>query len=306
MSRTATPGVILLALFCLGQAAPTRLQPDPPAKCDDCAMWNQPRAPFKIFGNSYFVGPFGVSSVLIVSNAGLILVDAGLPQSAPLIDANIRTLGFRTEDVKLIVNGHAHYDHAGGLSALQRFTGATVAAGAAGAPALEAGKPTPDDPQVAFANSRFPPVAHVRGVRDGEVLRVGDVAITAHLTPGHTPGSTTWTWRSCEGARCLDVVYADSISAVSAPGFRFTGDATHPSLVPTMRASIAKLAALPCDIVIGAHPSVADLDGKLKRRAADPNGPNPFIDPNGCRAIADSMSKGLDARIAEERSTQRQ
>src|SRR5581483_10929376 len=223
---------------------------------DDCAMWNQPRAPFKIFGNSYFVGPFGVSSVLIVSNAGLILVDAGLPQSAPLIDANIRTLGFRTEDVKLIVNGHAHYDHAGALSALQRFTGATVAAGAAGAPALEAGKPTPDDPQVAFANSRFPPVAHVRGVRDGEVLRVGDVAITAHLTPGHTPGSTTWTWRSCEGARCLDVVYADSINAVSAPDFQYSRE---PVRVAAFRQSIARVAALPCDLMVSVHPEFSQL-----------------------------------------------
>jgi metallo-beta-lactamase class B len=142
----------------------------------------------------------------------------------------------------------------------------------------------------------------VRGVRDGEILRVGDVAVTAHRTPGHTPGSTTWTWRSCEDARCLDVVYADSISAVSFPGFRFTGDATHPSLVPALRASIAKVSALPCDIMIGAHPSVSNLDGKVKRRTEHPEGDNPFVDAAACRTLAQTMSKALDARIESERA----
>lgn len=306
MNRSAGVLPLVVALSLFGQTAPKRLQPDPPAVCDSCAEWNQPRTPFRIYGNTYYVGPAGVSSVLVASSDGLILVDGALQQSVPLIDAGIRALGFRTEDVRLIVNGHAHYDHAGGIAALQRFTGATVAAGAAGVPALEAGKPTPDDPQVAYSNSAFPPVAHVHGVRDGEVLRVGDVAITAHLTPGHTPGSTTWTWRACEAGRCLDVVYADSVSAVSFPGFRFTGDSTHPSLVPTMRASIAKLAALPCDIMIGAHPFVSDLDGKMKRRREHPDGPNPFIDANACRAFAADLSKGLDARVAEETATRRQ
>jgi len=300
LRRDAVLLILLLSVTTLGAQSARKLQPDAPAVCDDCAAWNQPRTPFRIYGNTYYVGPAGVSSVLIASNAGLLLVDGALPQSVPIIDAGIRALGFRTEDIKLILNGHAHYDHAGGIAALQRFTGARVAAGAPGVAALEAGKPTPDDPQAAFSNSAFPPVKNVHGVVDGEVLRVGDVAIVAHRTPGHTPGSTTWTWKSCEGSRCLDVVYADSISAVSAPGFRFTGDATHPSLVPTMRASIAKVAALPCDVMIGAHPFVVDLDGKLKRRAAQPNGPNPFIDPGACRALADQMTKGLDARIGEE------
>jgi metallo-beta-lactamase class B len=296
--RAAVLSLVIAAI--LSAQSSKRLEPDPPAVCDDCAAWNEPRAPFKIFGNTYYVGPAGVSAVLIRSNEGLVLVDGALPQSVANIDASIRALGSHTEDVKLIVNGHAHYDHAGGIAALQRFTGARVAAGEPGVAALEAGKPTPDDPQVAFSNSRFPAVKNVHGVRDGEVLRVGDVSITAHRTPGHTPGSTTWTWRSCEGTRCVDVVYADSISPVSAPGFRFTGDGTHPSLVPAMRSSIATVAALPCDIMIGAHPFVSDLEGKLKRRRENPEGPNPFVDPTACRALAASMSKALDARIAEE------
>ena len=299
MILRATALLILSTLSLFGQAQ-KRLQPDPPIVCDSCAEWNQPREPFRIFGNTYYVGAGGVSAVLIVSDAGLILVDGALPQTAPLIDAGIRTLGFKTEDITLILNGHTHYDHAGGLNALQRFTGARVATGAKGVRALEQGNPTTDDPQVAFAVNAFPPVANVHGVADGDVLRVGNVTVTAHATPGHTPGGTTWSWRSCEGPRCVDIVYADSISAVSAPGFRFTGDATHPSIVDSFRRSITRVSELPCDIMIGAHPSVGDLDGKLKRRTANPSGANPFIDPGACRALAAGAMKGLEDRIAEE------
>ena len=279
---------------------PMRLQPDLPITCDSCDEWNQPREPFKVFGNTYYVGVAGLSAVLIASDAGLILVDGALPQSVPLIDAGIRTLGFKTEDITLILNGHTHYDHAGGLNALQRFTGASVATGAAGVRALERGKPTRDDPQVGFDNNGFPPVTNVHGVADGQVLHVGNVAITAHATPGHTPSGTTWSWRSCEGARCLDIVYADSISAVAAPGYRFAGDTTHPSIVDAFRRSITRMAELACDVMIGAHPFVGDLDGKLKRRAAQPGGPNPFIDAGACRALAAEAMKGLDERVAEE------
>jgi metallo-beta-lactamase class B len=284
---------------------PPALRADPPAKCDSCDAWNASREPFRLFGNSYFVGMQGLSAVLIASDEGLILLDGGLTQSAPLIEANIRKLGFRTEAVKLIVNSHAHFDHAGGIAALQRVSGATVAASPSGAFAIEHGGPPPDDPQYAFGHdaNAFPAVKHVRVVKDGEILRVGDLAITAHLTPGHTPGSTTWTWRSCEGARCLDLVYADSLNSISAPGFRFTGDAKHPSREESFRASIAKVAALPCDIIVAVHPSAADLDGKLKRRAEKPEpGPDPLVDPEGCRAYAAGARERLERRLAEERA----
>ncbi len=253
-----------------------------------------------MFGNTYYVGVAGVSAVLITSDAGLILVDGALPQSVPLIDAGIRKLGFKTEDIKLILNSHAHYDHAGGIAALQRFTGARVAAALAGVEALEHGRPTADDPQAANDANAFPPIANVQGVADGDVLRVGTLAVVAHATPGHTPGGTTWSWKSCEGNRCLDVVYADSLSAVAAPSYRFTGDATHGSIVESFRRSITKVAKLPCDIMIAVHPSVGDLDGKVKRRAAYPDGPNPFIDEGACRALAAGAMQGLDKRIAEE------
>ena len=285
-------------------AGAAALRADPPIKCESCDDWNALQEPFRIFGNTYYVGVAGLSAVLVTSQAGLVLLDGGLPQSAPLVDASIRKLGFRTEDVRLIVNSHAHYDHAGGIAALQRASGAEVAASAAGARAIERGLPTEDDPLFAFGRkaNRFPRVARVRAVKDGEVLRVGDLALTAHLTPGHTPGGTTWTWRSCEGSRCLDVVYADSLNAVSASGFRFTGDAKHPGIEAEFRRSIATVSGLPCDVLLTVHPGFTDVEGKLARLKQEP-GSEPFVDPGACSAYAAAALQRLDERVAEERGT---
>ena len=135
-------------------------------------------------------------------------------------------------------------------------------------------------------------------IKDGEPLTVGTVTITPQFTPGHTPGSTTWTWQSCEAQTCLNMVYADSISAVSADGFRFTES---PALVNAFRRSISRVAELPCDIVISTHPSATNLDAKIKKRAAlKGSGLDPFVD-HGCRALAAGALKGLEARIAEEK-----
>jgi len=288
--------IALVALASVGQGRSSVVS-DPAITCGQCEAWNAPQAPFRVFGNTYYVGTAGLSAVLITSDNGLILLDGALPQSARLIDQNIRTMGFRAEDVRLIVNSHAHFDHAGAIAALQRASGAVVAASPAGARALEQGKPVSDDPQA--GSSAFPPATLVRVVTDGEVLRVGTLGITAHLTPGHTPGSTTWTWQSCEGSRCLNVVYADSLNAVSLPGFRFTGDPTHPSRIESFRQSIAKVAALPCDILLTVHPEFASMSKKLTLRAEQPE-TNPFINATACRVYAATASKSLDRRITEE------
>jgi metallo-beta-lactamase class B len=294
-------GLALAAGLAVAAPGPRPFAADPPKECDSCAEWNAPRAPLRVFGNTYYVGTSGLSAVLITSDQGHILVDGGLPQSAPLIDASIRTLGFRTEDVRLIVNAHAHFDHAGGLAALQRASGARVAASTAGARALVAGGPAGDDPQYGLGArfNGFPPVKNVREVADGETLRVGPLAITARLTPGHTPGSTSWTWRSCEGERCLDLVYADSLTAVSADDFKFTAIADGGAYVAAFRRGIDTVAKLPCDILLTPHPSAFGMDEKLRRRGAD-GGTNAFMDPKACRTYADNAARALARRLAEE------
>ncbi len=310
--------MVALAIALLVSLGQTALRPDPPNVCSSCDEWNKPREPFRVFGNTYYVGTDGLSALLITSDQGHILLDGALAQSAPLIAANIRKLGFKLEDVKFITNSHAHYDHAAGIAALQRASGAVVVASASGAQALASGNATPDDPQAGFgrAANAFPAVKNVRVVKNGEVVRVGPIAIEMHDTAGHTPGSTTWTWQACEAPttaasrkpqaasppECLNIVYADSLTPVAAPGFRYTGDARTPSRVDKFRKSIATVAALPCDIVITTHPSATDLDGKLERRAANP-ATDALIDPQGCRALAATAAKQLDARVAEEQKS---
>jgi metallo-beta-lactamase class B len=291
-----------------GQApAPATLVPDPPSTCSSCAEWNAPRQPFKVFGNTYFVGPGGVSAMLITSPQGHILVDTGLPQSAAVIDAGIRALGFKTTDVKLILTSHGHYDHVGGVHALQRYTRAEVVGSPQTARALAIGGPTPDDPQAPLAPppgvDYFPALEGVRGVKDGEVVRVGPLAVTAHHVPGHTPGATTWTWQSCEGSRCLNMVYADSISSISNDTFRYTGGNGRPNIVESFRASITKFGALPCDIMVSTHPVASNMDEKLKKRAAmKPGDADPFIEPGACKALAATAMKSLDERVKSEQA----
>ena len=286
--------IVLLAAPVLGQRS-SALQPDAPIKCSDCEEWNRPLQPFKVFGNTYYVGVAGLSALLIASDKGLILVDGGLPQSAPLIDANIQALGFRTQDIRLIVVCHEHYDHVGGVAALQRASGATVATSEPGARALALGRPLPDDPQ--SGSGSFPAVKNLKAVADGEEVRIGSLSITAHATPGHTPGAMSWSWVSCEGNRCLNFVYADSLNPVSDEGFRYTDK---PSRVTDFRASIDTFEKLPCDILFAAHPAAVDMATKLERWKKDP-AVNPFVDAASCRTYAATARKRLDARVASEK-----
>jgi len=301
---TATRSLLFASLLSAASVPAQQQRPfqaDPPKACSSCAEWNAPQEPYRIFGNTYFVGTAGLGAILVTSKQGHVLLDGGLSQSAARIDASIRKLGFRLEDVRLILNSHAHYDHAGGIAALQRRSGAQVAASAAGARAIERGEPTADDPQYGFgrASNAFPPVAHVRVVTDGETLRLGELAMTAHYTPGHTPGATSWSWRSCEGERCLDIVYADSLNAVSAPGFRFSGDATHPSLAASFARSIDTVAALPCDILLAPHPGFSRMTAALRERGSSPQAA-PVVDPGACRAYAEDARGRLERRLADE------
>lgn len=295
---------LLVASLQAPATTPAAALSDPPTVCDSCDEWNQPQAPFKLHGNSYYVGVRGLSAVVIQTSAGLVLMDGGLPQSAPLIEASIESLGLRVKDIKLIVNSHAHYDHAGGIARLQRASGATVVASARGAEALMSGMPTPDDPQYGpdGKDGAFPRVPKVRIVKDREELRLGDTTVTAHLTPGHTPGSTAWSWKSCEGARCIDIVYADSLTAVASEGFRFLGDASHRDVSETFKRSIDTVKSLPCDLMLSTHPGASGLFERLKRRTGGTSSPDPLIDSDGCRTYAANASRNLEARLKAERA----
>lgn len=261
----------------------------------DRVAWNAPQTPFRIYGNTWYVGPHGLSSILVDTGRGLALFDGDLPESAPVIEAHLRALGFRVRDLKWILNSHAHIDHAGGIAALQQASGAQVLASAAGAHELELGGADRSDPLYGSVPD-YTPAKHVRVVRNGETLHLGSVAVTAHYTPGHTPGSTAWTWVSCEKTRCLRMVYADSLTAVSAPAFRFSD---RPRYVAGFRRSIAIVASLPCDILLTPHPDASGFWERIKRSQSGA-GVAALIGQNACKRYAAAAAQGLNARLGEE------
>ena len=229
--------------------------------------WYAPQEPFAVFGNTYYVGTGGLSSVLITSNQGHILIDGAGPEAPQAIADHIRQLGFKLADIKYILNSHEHFDHAGGIAALQQMTGATVLASSAAEQVLRTGRTSAGDPQFANLTTPLAAVANTRVVRDGEVVKVGPLAVTARYTPGHTAGGTSWTWRSTEGERTASLVYADSLNAITDGKFRYTGT----PLLAAMKTSIATVAALDCDILISAHPEGSDLWQRQERQAAKGN-----------------------------------
>lgn len=298
--RSILTALLALAIIAAAHAQSPVHDDEAPLPCQSCAKWNREQPPFQIYGNTWYVGVRELGAMLITGAQGHILIDGALPQSAAIIRKNVEALGFQMRDIKLILNSHEHFDHAGGIAALQRMSGASVAASPAAARVLRAGVIGPDDPQYERKKpTRIPRVAQVRTVADGEVVRLGELALTANFTPGHTPGSTTWTWQSCEAGKCLDIVYADSLNAISTGDFRFLGDARRPDISASFMNSIARMAGLKCDIVIAVHPGLTDT---MEKRAERRPEKNTFIDPAGCRTYAADAADRLERRLAREGS----
>lgn len=269
------------------------IRPYADSLCGSCAEWNTLQKPFPIHSNAFYVGTRGLSAILITSAEGHILIDGALPDSAPQILKNIRSLGFEPREIALILNSHAHFDHAGGIAALQQATGARVAASLKSAPVLENGSAGPDDPQYEV-HLDFPPVANVERFTPGDTLEAGGLTIVSHATAGHTPGGTSWSWRSCAGATCVDVVYADSQTPVSADGFRFTDSDAYPTAIADFERGFNTLEQMPCDILITTHPGASALWDRLEAGQG-------LIDPQACKRYAETARRSLAKRIQQEK-----
>jgi metallo-beta-lactamase class B len=287
-------GVVLAAVMPANNADDPLLRPIEP---DHAKEWLTPQPPARIYGNTYLVGFGGLNVGLIRTRAGLILIDGALPQAVHGVEANIRQLGFDPHDVKWILSTEPHFDHASGLAALERDTGATVIASESAAIVLRQGHSNADDPQMAWLDP-YPPVERVRTVRDGETIRLGEVTVTAQATPGHTPGSMSWTWKSCEARRCLSVVFGSSLNPLAAGDYRFS-DPAHAAALANFRQTFSTVRALPCDILITAHPGQSDGDVKFTQFQKQRD-PNPFIDPGACRTYADKAEQALGETLAKE------
>ncbi len=262
----------------------------------DAAAMSRPVAPFRISDDIYYVGASDVTSFLIVTDAGLILTDGGFEQMAPQIEANIKTLGFDIRNVKILLNSHAHYDHAGGLAALKAASGARFLASHGDAPVLESGGQA-DFADFARAHP-YPPVKVDAYIEDGQKIALGHTVLTAHLTPGHTKGCTSWTMTTHVNGKPVDVLFICSLSVL--PSYRLLSEPGYPAMATDFAQSIKTLRALPCGIFLGAHGVFFDLKGKRGKLASNPSS-NPFIDPEGCRHYLDAAEKTYDDELAKER-----
>ena len=254
-------------------------------------QWNRPVAPFRIIDNIYYVGASGVTSFLITSSAGHIVTDGGLAETAPQILANIRKLGFKPGDVRVLLNSHAHYDHAGGLAALKKATGARLYASAGDAGLLRSGGAG----DFRFRDTlRFPAVEADHIVQDGEVIRLGETALTTQLTPGHTRGCTSWTTTVKSAGKDAAVLFICSTSILD---YRFVKNPSYPGIAEDFDRTFKRLRSLKCDVMLSPH---ADFFELQQKRALLDRGPNPFVDPALCRRYIDQQERSFRNAVARQ------
>lgn len=222
------------------------------------APWRQPVAPFQVADHTWYIGTAGLSALLVKTDAGAVLIDGGMPQAAGMLLEHMRALGVQPSDLRYIVHSHAHADHAGPLAAVRRATGARLLSNAESAWLLAHGGS--DD--IHFGDDIvFPPAQADRVLHDGEKIALGDMALTVHFTPGHTPGSMSWTWADTRDGKPLRIAYVDSLSA---PGYKLVDNARLPKLVDDYRRTFAVVRALPCDVLVTPHADASGwvLDGE--------------------------------------------
>ena len=275
--------------------------------CDDWDEWDKPAAPFRVHGNSYYVGTCGIGAILIAGETGHVLIDSGTEAGADVVLANIRALGFDPADIVLLAASHEHFDHVGGMAKLQAASGAPLFVGNAAVEVLRTGQVGADDPQASQLGP-MTPVAEVSAALPDGVHLIGQgaldqatqqdlaiIALTPLATPGHTPGALSWQWQSCEGpGTCKTIVYGDSLSPVSSEGYRFSD---HPGYLAAYREGIDRIAAQTCDILLTPHPSASEMRAKLL--AGD------LSSGMDCKQYAASIAERLDARLAEEEEAAR-
>lgn len=257
------------------------------------AEWSVPQKPFHVIGNIYYVGMAGVSAFLIVTPQGNILTDGGLPESAPFIEKNIKTLGFKLADVKILLNSHAHFDHSGGLAKLKADTGAKFYASTGDKPFLESGH-IPYGPSSLIDTA---PIKVDRAFKDGESFTLGGVTMTANVMPGHTKGCTTWTMPLVEAGVTHKVMFFCSISVAGNP---IAGKLAYPAIVSDYRASFARLKKMDADIFLAPHGAQFHMEEKLARMK--PGAPNPFIDAKELPDMVQKAEAAFDKDLARQKA----
>lgn len=258
------------------------------AAAQNAKSWSEPFPPHHIAGNLYYVGTRGLASYLITTPQGHILINSGLESSVPLIEASITQLGFRFADVRILLISHAHWDHNAGSALVKQRSGARYAVMEPDVAVTEDGGRS----DFFYGNSPrsfYPPTKVDRVLRDGDQVKLGGTALTAHLTPGHTKGCTTWTMQVTEAGTTYDVVIIGSVNVNA--GFQLVGNPRYPGIAQDFQRTFATLKALHCDIFLGAHGDYYGLEGKFARVPAQ--GAKVFIDPAGYSAYVAEREKAF-------------
>jgi metallo-beta-lactamase class B len=255
--------------------------------------WNQPVEPFKIIENIYYVGANEITSFLITTPQGHILIDGGFVETAPQILVNIKKLGIRHEDVKILLNSQSHHDHAGGFAELKRVTGAKLAIMEQDKAQIESGGRN----DFAWGDAGLYPVVKVdRILRDGDTIALGGTTLRAVRTPGHTKGCTTWTMTATENGKPYNVVW---VCSTTAPGYKLVGNTNYPNIVQDYRRTFDILKKLPCDVFLASHGNFFNLEEKSKQIRTDA-ARNSFIDPDGYRHFLEQTQRDFETELERQ------
>jgi metallo-beta-lactamase class B len=254
--------------------------------------WTAPFEPFHLIGNIYYVGTDGIAVYIIKTSQGLILIDTALQQSTGLIKDNIAKLGFKLGDIKYILNSHAHFDHTGGLAEIKNETGAQLIAGERDKPLLEGGYYPGDEENKDLS---FPPVKVDRTVKEGDKVTLGDTTLTAHSTPGHTPGCTSWEMTVKDGGQDRDVLFFCSGTVALN---KLVGRPTYPGIIDDYRSTFAKVKAMKPDVLLGPHPEVYGM--QEKRAQMKQGAPNPFVKPGELGTYVAGLEQDFDKQLAKQ------
>jgi metallo-beta-lactamase class B len=276
-------------LSCLAVSAAARAQ--------DTASWNKPSEPFRVVGPIHFVGTNELAAFLVATPAGHVLIDGGLPESAPLIEQSIRALGFDPRDIRVLLTTQAHFDHVGSLAHFKKLSGGRVEVMDGDVSLVESGGRT----DYLFGDSekfRFEPVKVDRTLRERDTVALGGLTLTARKTPGHTPGSTTWLTRVEDGGRGYDVVF--SASTGINPGTRLVDRPSYPGIAEDHARSFAVLESLEPEVFLGGHTSFFRMEEKRARLGK--GGPHPFVDREGFRAHVAARKRTFEEQLAKERA----
>jgi metallo-beta-lactamase class B len=274
------------------------------ALAQEAPDWTNPFPPYRIIGNIYYVGSQGLAVYLITTPQGNILINSNLEKSVPMIRDSVEKLGFRFSDTKILLISHAHWDHCAGSAAVKELTGAKYMVMDADVPAIEDGGKLNFGRDAKYSDSGVPqyqPAKVDRVLHDGDQVKLGDTVLTAHLTPGHTKGTTTWTMKVAEGGKTYNVVIVGSPNVN--PGYKLVNNALYPQIASDYERMFRVLKSLPCDIFLGAHGNYYGMEAKYARMKE--GGPNPFIDPDGYKSYVAEREQTFRAELAKQTAAAR-